>query len=73
MAVTYRALLPRVLHARTGLSTHGVGVGPLFCLDFWDRDRASTTRGGGHMRVVSSAPLNVRRAFERLSNKHEKS
>ena len=26
-----------------------------------------------HVRVVPSAPLNVRRAFERLSNKHEKS
>ena len=51
MAITYRALLSCVLCASTGLSKHGVGVEPLFCLDFWDRGRACA-RGVGLTTVL---------------------
>ena len=44
MAAMYRALLACVTRASRGLSKHGVGVEPLFCLDFWDRERG----GRGH-------------------------
>ena len=56
MAVTYRALLLCVSRASTGLSRHGVGVEPLFCLDFWDRSRACT-RGGGVTPCQCPPPL----------------
>ena len=45
VAVTYGALLLCVSRASTGLSKHSMGVGPLFCLDFWDCRRACA-RGG---------------------------
>ena len=40
MAVAYRALLSCVARAGKGLSGHGLGVEPLFCLDFCDHNRA---------------------------------
>ena len=53
MAVMYRALLSCVSRASRGLSKHGVGVEPLFCLDFGDRGRACAR--GGRSRLVQAA------------------
>ena len=56
MAVAYRALLSRMSCTSTGLSKHGVGVGPLVCLDFWDRGRVCPRGGGGATRTFGSTP-----------------
>ena len=36
-----------VPHSSTVLSKHGVGVEPLFCMDFWDRAVLAQGGGGG--------------------------
>ena len=56
MAVRYRAFLSCVSRKSTGLSKHGVGAQPLFCLDFRDCDRACTRGRGVMLSVPGPSP-----------------
>ena len=60
MAVKYRALLLCVSsRASTGLSKHGLGVDPLFCLGFWDRGRACASGRGVRVHVHVCACMHL--------------